>query len=133
MRSTWFVLLSLIFLCCEGQTKKKYEDYNDEDFSEVQGIIIKTTRKTDFKNVIKSSIHFIYNLDKERPDMGYELNTSYMVHEGEPVIILVHKDDYKVSYFGARGIVEEDILLNYLDKCEKIGGGYYGVEESFFH
>ena len=99
-----------MFLCCKGQTKKSYEDYDDGDFLEVQGIVVKTKRKTDFKNVIKSSIYFIYNLDKDTPDVGYEIDSPFMLDEGEPAIILVHKNDKKISFFGARGIVNEDVL-----------------------
>ncbi|MEK6152144.1 hypothetical protein WIW50_02735 [Flavobacteriaceae bacterium 3-367] len=124
-------LVGLLFGCAES--KKKYEDYNDTDFIEVQGIITKTKRKTDFKNVIKTSVYFIYNLDKERPDIGYELDTPFMLHNDEPAIILVHKDDEKVSFFGARGIIKEDVLLSYLEKCENIGGDYYGTDENLFN
>nr|WP_299381222.1 hypothetical protein [Allomuricauda sp.] len=131
MRSNCFVLLALIFLCCKGQTKK-YEDYNDENFIEVQGIVVKSKRQTDFKNVIKSSIYFIYNLNKERPDIGYEINSPFLLHEGEPAIILVHKNDEKISFFGARGMINEDVLLSYLEKCHQTGGGYYGIDESSF-
>ena len=122
-----------MFLCCKGQTKKSYEDYDDGDFFEVQGIVVKTKRKTDFKNVIKSSIYFIYNLDKDTPDVGYEIDSPFMLDEGEPAIILVHKNDKKISFFGARGIVNEDVLLSYLEKCQQTGGGYYGVDESSFN
>ncbi|WP_437400073.1 hypothetical protein [Flagellimonas lutimaris] len=133
MRNIIFIVcLVTSFISCK-ESNKKFEDYNDDDFIEVQGIIIKTKRKVDFKNITKTSIYFIYNLDKERPDVGFEVDSPFMLNDGEPVIILVHKDDQKISFFGARGIMDEEVLLSYLEKCEEIGGGYYGLDESLFN
>lgn len=133
MRNIIFIVcLVTSFIGC-NESNKKYEDYNDDDFIEVQGIIIKTKRKVDFKNITKTSIFFIYNLDKKRPDVGFEADSPFMLNDGEPVILLVHKDDQKISFFGARGIMDEEVLLSYLEKCEEIGGGYYGLDQSLFN
>ncbi|MDF0708274.1 hypothetical protein [Flagellimonas okinawensis] len=133
MKKIIFILCFVVSLIGCSESKKKFEDYNDDDFIEVQGIIFKTKRKIDYKNISKTSIYFIYNLEKETPDVGFELNSPFMLNDGEPVIILVHKDDEKISFFGARGINEEDVLLSYLEKCEEIGGGYFGLDESLYN
>ncbi|WP_421813549.1 hypothetical protein [Flagellimonas sp.] len=133
MKKIIFIICFVASLIGCTESKKKFEDYNEENFIEVQGIIIKTKRKIDYKNIIKTSIHFIYNLEKERPDVGFELDSPFMLNDGEPVIILVHKDDEQISFFGARGIIDEDVLLSYLEKCEEIGGGYYGLDESLYN
>ena len=129
--NTYLYLLLILLLCigCNESAKKKYEDYNDKDFIEVQGILTRSFRKTKFPDRFESDIYFIYNLDKDKPNKGYELGSPYMLDEGEPVIILVHHSNEAISFFGSRGIIEEEVLLKYLDKCNQIGGGYYGVED----
>ena len=126
-----FTLFTLLFLAfgCGNPAKKEYEDYNEDDFVEVQGILTRTFGKARFPDKFRTDIYFIYNLDKENPDTGFELGSPYMLDEGEPIIVLVHRNDHKISFFGTRGIIEEEILLKYLDKCNQIGGGYYGVED----
>ncbi|NER11807.1 hypothetical protein SAMN06265375_1251 [Muriicola jejuensis] len=133
MKNTALVLILFFvsFISCDTQKKKGFEEYNEEDFIEVQGILTGSFRKTSFPNRFSSNIYFIYNLHQENPDTGYELDSPYMLDEGVPVIVLVHRDDNNISFFGGTGIIQEDVLLNYLDKCQQIGGGYYGVEDDF--
>ena len=122
------VLISIFAGGCSEPAKKRYEDYNDEDFIEVQGIITRTNGRSTFQNRIITDIYYVYNLEFDKPNTGYELKSPYILDEGEPVIILVHKDDNNISFFGSRGIIEEKVLLGYLEKCEQMGGGYYGVD-----
>ena len=49
--------------------------------------------------------------------------------ESEPVIVLVHKDNPSISFMGSLGILEEEILLEYIERFAKIGGSYYGVKQ----
>lgn len=79
-----------------------------------------------------TDIHYVYNLEFDKPNVGSELKSPYILDDGEPVIILVHKDDNEVSFFSSRGIIEENVLLSYLEKCEQIGGGYYGVDDNAY-
>ena len=130
MKKAYFIIsIILVFTGCNEPEKKSYEDYDEGDFIEVQGIITKTNARNTLQNHIVTDIHFIYNLNLDKPSVGYELKSPYMLDEGEPVIILVHKEDKNVSFFGARGIIEEEVLLDYLKKCEEIGGGYYGLDD----
>ncbi|WP_405384983.1 hypothetical protein [Maribacter sp. LLG6340-A2] len=122
------IILFFIIISCNHKDKRDYEDYNDEDFLPVQGIITKVYKKSAINNFIKKDIHFIYNLEKENPSKGYEIYSPYILKEGEPVVILVHKDNDSISFFGSRGIIQEKILLAYLKKCDLDKGIYYGVD-----
>lgn len=130
MRKLFFIIC-LVFINCNESSVKRYEDYNEEDFIEVQGIVMRTVKKNNFQNFIETDIHYIYNLGHEKPTVGKELKSDYMPHEGEPAIILVHKEDKNITFYGYSGILDEgeDVLLEYLKKCEEIGGGYYGVDD----
>ncbi|APQ17991.1 hypothetical protein [Maribacter hydrothermalis] len=123
-----YIILLFLIISCNKKEKLIYEDYNDEDFLPVQGIITKVFKKGAINNFIKKDLHFIYNLEKENPSKGYEINSPYMLNEGEPVIILVHKNNDSISFFGSRGIIQKEILLNYLEKCDLDKRIYYGVE-----
>ena len=132
MKRLYFIIsLSVIVMGCNEQIQKKYEDYNEEDFIEVQGIITKTIKKYNYQNMVETDIYYIYDLGKEKPTKGYELKAPYMPIEGAPAIILVHKDDKNVTFFARSGILDEGekVLLDYLKKCEEIGGGYYGLDD----
>lgn len=121
-------ILFFIITSCNQKYKLAYEDYNDEDFLPVQGIITKVYKKGAINNFIKKDIHFIYNLGKEKPSKGYEVYSPYILNEGEPAIILVHKDNDSISFFGSRGIIQKKLLLDYLKKCDLDNGIYYGVD-----
>lgn len=122
------IILFFIIVSCNQKDKLNYEDYNDEDFLPVQGIITKVYKKGAINNFIKKDVHFIYNLEKEKPSKGYEIYSPYILNEGEPAIILVHKDNDSISFFGGRGIIQKKILLDYLKKCDLDNGTYYGVD-----
>lgn len=134
MKRLYFIvplLLTLVAVGCNDEpTKKKYEDYNEEDFVEVQGIVTKVEKQHGYQSLVVN-ISYIYNLDQEKPTKGYEADSPFIPIEGGPAIILVHKDDENVSFFSQSGILdeEEEVLLSYLEKCEQMGGGYYGVDD----
>ena len=125
------VLIVFLVISCKELTIKRYENYNEDDFIEVQGIVTKTVGRKTLQNTARNDIYFVYNLNKERPDVGFELKSPYVLNNGGPVIVLVHKKDSDVSSFGARGILNEDVLLSYLEKCEEMGGGYFGVDKQY--
>lgn len=132
MKRLYFIipLLFVVIGCNDDPTKKRYEDYNEEDFIEVQGIVTKVEKKHGYQNLVVN-ISYIYNLGQEKPTKGYELGSPFIPIEGGAAIILVHKEDEKVTFFSQSGILdeEEEVLLGYLEKCEQIGGGYYGVDD----
>ncbi|WP_156102172.1 hypothetical protein [Muricauda sp. MAR_2010_75] len=123
------ILVIVSTIGCQEQSKKQYEDYNEKDFTEVQGIVIRVEQEFAYQSR-KIDVTYIYNLDKEVPDIGYEEDNPFIALEGQPAIILVHKDLPNITFYGGSGYLDEqeEILNNYLKKCEEIGGYYYGVD-----
>ena len=102
------ILLFAIVFTLSSCNEKKYEDYNEDDFIEVQGLI---TRIKKTANPIDSEwnkdITYAYNLDKEVINHGIERNVDLMFKIGQPIVILVHKEDEKISFYARRGLINE--------------------------
>ncbi|WP_458627087.1 hypothetical protein [Winogradskyella sp. PC D3.3] len=100
------ILLSLGLSSCESE--KKYSDYNESDFYEVQGIIKYANPTSDpFDLPIVKDISFAYYLDRPNPKIGIEKNLEmFEAQNGYPLIVLVHKDDENISFYGRVGILK---------------------------
>ncbi len=103
--SLFIIFLPLIFSC---QSKKSYEDYSEDDFYEVQGIIESAYRTRDpFDGTNVKNITYRYFLDRPTPKHGIEEDLPIInVQEGYPLIVLVHKDDENISFFGTIGVLD---------------------------
>tara|TARA_R110002049_G_scaffold125135_1_gene280744 strand:- start:921 stop:1331 length:411 start_codon:yes stop_codon:yes gene_type:complete len=128
-----FLIISLIILChgCKEQSTKNYEDYNEEDFVEVQGLIIKVQKEFAYQNR-KVDVTYIYDLEKEKPTIGHEKNSPFILMAGEPKVILVHKYEKNVTFLGGNTYVEDenDLVRKYLEKSDRFGVEYYGVDQN---
>lgn len=123
-----FILLFIVFFTGCNTNKKSYEDYAEDDFYSVQGIVTRVHSRYNYVDKFsKRDLYYIYYLELDKPLKGYEAKTPYMIENGEPVEILVHKKDSSITFFGSRGIFKEQVLLNYLDKCDE--EGYYGLDD----
>ena len=100
---TFIILTTCLILnssCSEQKknTKLEYEDYNPEDFYEVTG---KVTENRLSYHIPKTNILFYeYFLNKENPLKGQEDNIKVHLNKDEKFIVLVHKKDSTISFFG---------------------------------
>lgn len=117
MRAFLIILLFLLLNSCKEQSKKTYEDYNEKDFIEVQGLIVKVEKEFAYQ-YRKVDITYIYNLDKDKPAIGYEGDSPFIPITGAPAIILVHKYHDGVTFLGGIGYIEDenDIVKRYIEK-----------------
>ncbi|MFD0990880.1 hypothetical protein ACFQ1R_12295 [Mariniflexile jejuense] len=110
-----FILSTIVFLNCESE--KKFSDYNELDFYEVQGIINYVgSNKNPFDSQRIKDVSFSYFLDRPVPIKGiekninlFELDARFPMYEssnGYPLIVLVHKKDENISFYGQIGILE---------------------------
>jgi len=131
MRTFLFISLIILFHCCKEQPTKSYEDYNEEDFVEVQGLIIKVKREFAYQNR-KVDITYIYDLENEKPSIGHERNSPFIPMAGQPNVIMVHKYEDNVSFLGVNTYVEDenDLVKKYLEKSDRFGVEYYGVDKN---
>lgn len=100
------LILNIGLFSCESD--KKYSDYNKTDFYEVQGIIdYANPTNHPFDNSTVKDISFYYFLDRPNPKKGIEKNLNmFEAKNGYPLIVLVHKDDEDISFYGRVGILE---------------------------
>ncbi|GAA4324834.1 hypothetical protein GCM10023115_41420 [Pontixanthobacter gangjinensis] len=75
-----------------------YEDYDPEDFYEVTGRLIENRLSYHFPKT--NIIYYEYFLEKETPLKGSEENIKPHLKKGEKFIVLVHKKDSCISFFG---------------------------------
>lgn len=117
---------------CKSEATPKYEDFNEEDFLMVPGIVIKKTRTpiVGGRRWYEYNIYYAYNLDSDTVLVGKEMDVELAVSEGDGIYVLVHKEDENVSFLGRGRIVpsEEHIIENYLEKSKEQGVKYYGVQ-----
>ncbi|SEM33508.1 hypothetical protein SAMN04488008_1222 [Maribacter orientalis] len=123
------VLVFLVMLGCNKQGAKKYEDYNEKDFFETQGLIIKVEKEFAYQNR-KVDVTYIYNLEQDKPTVGHEKDSPFIPMAGQPMVILVHKYEENVTFLGGNNYVEDenDLVKKYLEKSDRFGVEYYGVE-----
>ena len=131
MRTFLIISLIILFLGCKEQSTKSYEDYNEEDFVEVQGLIIKVKKEFAYQNR-KVDVTYIYDLEKDKPTIGHEWNSPFIPMAGQPNVIMVHKYEDNVSFLGVNTYVEDenDLVKKYLEKSDRFGVEYYGVDQN---
>ena len=102
-------ILTLIFLifvgtsilsCSNSKNDKdlEYEDYDPDDFYEVIGRV--TENRLSYHLPRTNVIFYEYFLEREKPLKGREENIKIHLNKGEKFIVLVHKEDNTVSFFG---------------------------------
>ncbi|MFL1013619.1 hypothetical protein [Flavisericum labens] len=108
MRKTLNILLFLSFGLLSCKSEKKYSDYDETDFYEVQGIISYANQTSDpFDSTTEKNVSFTYFLDRPNPKTGIENNLEmFEAQNGYPLIVLVHKEDENISFYGRVGILE---------------------------
>ena len=100
---TFIFLTTCLILNSSCSDKKKntnleYEDYNPENFYEVTGRVIENRLSY---HIPKTNILFYeYFLEKENPLKGQEENLKVHLNKGEKFVVLVHKKDSTISFFG---------------------------------
>jgi hypothetical protein len=115
--STIFLLACFFFSC--NQKVKRYEDYNEDDFYEVQGVVTNVVRRTNpFAPSNYKTIFYDYHLELPTPLKGKEANVPFMWSQGDPIVILVHKEDTSISFTGYLGIIDEISIERYIIKTE---------------
>ncbi|WP_417873496.1 hypothetical protein [Xanthomarina gelatinilytica] len=108
LRKTIIILITFSFGLISCESEKKYSDFNETDFYEVQGIINYANQTSDpFDSSTEKNVSFTYFLDRPNPKTGIEKNLEmFEAQKGYPLIVLVHKNDESISFYGRVGILE---------------------------
>ena len=95
------VLFASLMLGCRSSTNNKglsYADFEPEEFYEVEGRVL--SNLLGFSLPRTRVLKYEYFLDQETPLVGYERNIHTTLKPGERFIVLVHKKDSTISFFG---------------------------------
>ena len=95
------LLVSVLTMGCRSSTNNKglsYTDFEPEEFYEVEGRVL--SNLLSFSLPRNRVLNYEYFLDQETPLVGYELNIHRTLKPGDRFIVLVHKQDSTVSFFG---------------------------------
>ena len=108
MRRTLIIIISISFGLFSCESEKKYSDFKESDFYEVQGIINYANPTNDpFDSPTEKNISFSYFLDRPNPKTGIENDLEmFEAKNGYPLIVLVYKDNENISFYGRVGILE---------------------------
>jgi len=131
MKFFLFACVVILLFSCGGDTLPKYEDYNEDDFRLVPGIITGITRTPIAKGIYyKYNAEYAYNIDSDTILTGKEMDIDLAIREGDGIYVLVHKYNDSISFLAGARLTPKDqiILKNYLKKSEEHGVEYYGVE-----
>ncbi len=123
----------LVFSSCKQERQVKYEDFNEEDFALVPGIVTKITRTPIYArgNLYEYNVYYAYNLESDTVLVGKELDVDLALKEGDGFYVLVHKNDMGISFIAGSHLLPKDqkILESYLLKSKENGVKYFGVDE----
>ena len=98
---TLLILVSLLILGCRSSTNDKglsYADFEPEEFYEVEGRVL--SNLLGFSLSRNRVLKYEYFLDQETPLVGYERNIHTTLKPGDRLVVLVHKKDSTISFFG---------------------------------
>ncbi|WP_299102059.1 hypothetical protein [uncultured Winogradskyella sp.] len=108
MKNIYLLTIAVIFTTASCKSNPKYSEYDESDFYEVQGVITSAVQNDNsFDNSIVKNISYSYFLDRENPKKGIEKNLEiFEAKKGYPLIVLVHKDNEDISFYGRVGILD---------------------------
>ena len=105
------LLMIVLILTLSSCGNKKYEDYSPDDFYEVQGTITRVKRTSStFDSYMMSNMNYMFYGVSDKYIDGFEPNIDIIIKIGQPVVILVHKEDENINFYGYKGIIDEPIL-----------------------
>jgi len=113
MRLISFIFLFLLFGC------KNEKVFNEADYDKKQGLVTET------KIVYKSFRIKEYHIDyKVFMDSTLTLSKKYfegdfITNENQPIVVYINKEDSTDNFIAHKGIINNELLFNYLNK-EKV-------------
>ncbi|WP_299107737.1 hypothetical protein [uncultured Tenacibaculum sp.] len=103
-RFNYFFIVSIIFLSCTKE--KRYQDYNENDFYEVQGVVTKAYQTSSiFDSSYNRLMNYTYAINDSIFLEGKEKEFYKAWEFGQPIIVLVHRKDSTISFYARSGIL----------------------------
>lgn len=106
LKEKYKYLVILILFCFSCSEEKRYEDYKEGDFYEVQGVITKVYQTSSIFDESHNKLMgytYVINDSVFLEDKEKEFHKAWEF--GQPIIVLVHKEDYNISFYARDGIL----------------------------
>tara|TARA_R110001632_G_scaffold18712_18_gene57697 strand:+ start:4489 stop:4890 length:402 start_codon:yes stop_codon:yes gene_type:complete len=105
LKEKYNILALSLILLLSCTSEKKYEDYNENDFYEVQGAITKVYNTSSvFDNSSNKLMNYVYCVNDSVILNGSEKEFYQAWRFGQPIVVLVHKKDYNINFFARIGL-----------------------------
>lgn len=102
-RFSFFLIVFFFFSCAK---EKRYQDYNENEFYEAQGIITKVYQTSSvFDESYNKLMDYTYVINDSVFLKGKEKEFYKAWNIGQPVVVLVHNKDSSISFYARDGIV----------------------------
>ena len=99
-----YFFIAFIFISCTKE--KRYQDYNENEFYEAQGIITKVYQTSSvFDESYNKLMDYTYAINDSVFLEGKEKEFYKAWNIGQPIVVLVHKKDSSISFYARDGIV----------------------------
>lgn len=103
----FYISLPIIILLISCNKEVRYKDFDKSDFNQVQGLIISAVPDSyPFNSHTVKNIRYKYQLDRNPPRIGFENIDMFEAQRGYPLIVLVHKSNPEISFYGRVGILD---------------------------
>jgi len=119
------IVFVIILFCTVSCVKEKEQrksgvekdlNYSEDNYYKVQGIIVKSDLSFSYTKKFRRDYTYIYYLERDNPLKGIEKISDLIFDIEDPVAIMVNKKDSTDSFIGHRGIIDEEVLVNYLTR-----------------
>lgn len=110
------IAVLIILSCKDGVNKENLDEkvYDENDYIKVQGIIVQVVNNFTYADKFKRDYRYIYYLDRKKPIEGVVKGSELIFDMEDPVAIMVNKTDSTDTFIGHRGIINEEVLVEYL-------------------
>ncbi|UPQ78920.1 hypothetical protein M0M57_15030 [Flavobacterium azooxidireducens] len=113
MKPIYFIFLFLLFGC------KDENVFNEADYDKKQGLVTETKIVYKAFRIKEYHIHYKVFMDSTLTLSKKYLEGDFITNENQPIVVYINKKDSTDYFIAHKGIIDNDLLFNYLKK-EKV-------------
>ena len=110
MRLIYFIFLFLLFGC------KNESVFNDADYDKKQGLVTETKIVYISFRIKEYHIHYKVFIDSTLILSKKYFEGDFITNENQPIVVYINKKDTTDFFIAHKGIIDNNLLFNYLKK-----------------
>ena len=110
MRLIYFIFLFLLFGC------KNESVFNDADYDKKQGLVTETKIVYKSFRIKEYHIHYKVFIDSTLILSKKYFEGDFITNENQPIVVYINKKDTTDFFIAHKGIIDNNLLFNYLKK-----------------